>query len=237
MYIELKNIKYAYDENIILDDISFGIEKGEITGLIGENGAGKTTTILNLIKKLIPKSGSINIDGMDLNNIKIAELKTAYIPDQPVYYEELTLLEHLYFVQALYPHNSQNLEKLIEQFELKEHLNKIPSMLSKGTLQKMMISLALIRNYEFLIADEPFSGLDPKQIKLLKNILKENRTKNKAILISTHLLDLVEELCDKYVMIHRGQIIANGTKKEIIHEHGLDGLSTLEDIYLSLINK
>ena len=120
MFIELKNIKYAYDENIILDDISFGIEKGEITGLIGENGAGKTTTILNLIKKLIPKSGSINIDGMDLNNIKIAELKTAYIPDQPVYYEELTLLEHLYFVQALYPHNSQNLEKLIEQFELKE---------------------------------------------------------------------------------------------------------------------
>ena len=235
--LKVQSLTKKFGSQVVLDGVNLEINQGERVIILGQNGAGKTTTILNLIKKLIPKSGSINIDGMDLNNIKIAELKTAYIPDQPVYYEELTLLEHLYFVQALYPHNSQNLEKLIEQFELKEHLNKIPSMLSKGTLQKMMISLALIRNYEFLIADEPFSGLDPKQIKLLKNILKENRTKNKAILISTHLLDLVEELCDKYVMIHRGQIIANGTKKEIIHEHGLDGLSTLEDIYLSLINK
>lgn len=174
MYLELKNVRYAYDKQLVLKDINFGIEKGNITGLIGANGAGKTTTILNLTKKLTPQSGEILVDGNNLKDIKISNIKTAYIPDEPVYYEELTLLEHLQFVKALYPKNKIDIDQIIEMLELNEHLYKIPCMLSKGTLQKMMIALALIRDYDLLIADEPFNGLDPKQINIFKNILKNS---------------------------------------------------------------
>lgn len=235
MYLELKNVRYAYDKQIVLNDINFSIEKGEITGLIGANGAGKTTTILNLTKKITPQSGEILVNGINLQNIKMSEIKTSYIPDAPVYYEELTLLEHLQFVKALYPKNTIDVDQIIDILELNEHLYKIPCMLSKGTLQKMMIALALIRDYDLLIADEPFNGLDPKQINVFKNILKENRFANKAVLISTHLLDMVEDLCDKFVMIHEGIIIAAGSKQDIIHQYNLDKDSSLEKVYLNLM--
>lgn len=237
MYLELKNVRYAYDKQLVLKDINFGIEKGNITGLIGANGAGKTTTILNLTKKLTPQSGEILVDGNNLKDIKISNIKTAYIPDEPVYYEELTLLEHLQFVKALYPKNKIDIDQIIEMLELNEHLYKIPCMLSKGTLQKMMIALALIRDYDLLIADEPFNGLDPKQINIFKNILKNNRSADKAVIISTHLLDIVEDLCDKFVMIHQGKVIAEGSKQNIISQYNLDSKSSLEQVYLNLINR
>ena len=194
MYLELKDVKFSYEEQNVLNGISFGIEKGEITGLIGENGAGKTTTIFNIVKKLTPSSGKIIVGNRTLREIPMDDLRVSYIPDEPIYYEELTLLEHLRFVQALYPNNKKDINDIINRLDLNEHLHKIPSMLSKGTVQKLMISLALIREYDLLIADEPFNGLDPKQISVFKEILRENRTDNKAILISTHLLDLVEDL-------------------------------------------
>lgn len=237
MYLELKDVKFSYEEQNVLNGISFGIEKGEITGLIGENGAGKTTTIFNIVKKLTPSSGKIIVGNRTLREIPMDDLRVSYIPDEPIYYEELTLLEHLRFVQALYPNNKKDINDIINRLDLNEHLHKIPSMLSKGTVQKLMISLALIREYDLLIADEPFNGLDPKQISVFKEILRENRTDNKAILISTHLLDLVEDLCDKYVIIHKGKIIAQGTKKDIISKLDLDKNSSLEQVYLETINR
>lgn len=237
MFIRLKNVKYAYADHIVLNDISFGIDRGEITGLIGANGAGKTTTILNLTKKLTAQSGEITVQDKRLDEVAMSELRTAYIPDQPVYYEELTLLEHLNFVQALYPKKIVDIEEIIDQFELHEHLHKIPCMLSKGTLQKMMISLALIRDYNFLVADEPFNGLDPKQINVFKKILMDNRLNDKAILISTHLLDVVEDLCDKFVIIHEGRVIADGSKNDLICKNKLEEGSSLEQVYLALVNK
>ena len=237
MYLELKDVKFSYEEQNVLNGISLGIEKGEITGLIGENGAGKTTTIFNIVKKLTPSSGKIIVGNRTLREIPMDDLRVSYIPDEPIYYEELTLLEHLRFVQALYPNNKKDINDIINRLDLNEHLHKIPSMLSKGTVQKLMISLALIREYDLLIADEPFNGLDPKQISVFKEILRENRTDNKAILISTHLLDLVEDLCDKYVIIHKGKIIAQGTKKDIISKLDLDKNSSLEQVYLETINR
>lgn len=237
MYLELKDVKFSYEEQNVLNGISFGIEKGEITGLIGENGAGKTTTIFNIVKKLTPSSGKIIVGNRTLREIPMDDLRVSYIPDEPIYYEELTLLEHLRFVQALYPNNKKDINDIINRLDLNEHLHKIPSMLSKGTVQKLMISLALIREYDLLIADEPFNGLDPKQISVFKEILRENRTDNKAILISTHLLDLIEDLCDKYVIIHKGKIIAQGTKKDIISKLDLDKNSSLEQVYLETINR
>lgn len=235
MYLELKNINFSYGENVILKNVNFGVEKGEITGLIGANGAGKTTIIYNIVKKLIPKSGEILLNGKLLKDIQMDELNIAYIPDEPVYYEELTLMEHLQFVHALYSSNDIDIQELVKRMELQPHLHKIPSMLSKGTLQKMLIAIAMLREYEAFIADEPFNGLDPKQIKEFKNLLIESRANNKAILISTHLLDMVEELCDKYIMICAGEVIAAGSKQEIAKKYGLDSKKSVEELYLQII--
>lgn len=235
MYLELKNIFFSYDKEPVLKDISFGMNRGEITGLIGSNGTGKTTTIHNIIKKLKPQRGQILLDGKDIQTLDESKFPISYIPDTPVYYEELTLLEHLRFVKALYPESKIDISVLVNRFELQEHLNKVPGLLSKGTLQKMMIAIALIREYDVFVADEPLNGLDPKQISIFKNILLEMKQKNKAILISTHLLDMVEGICDKYIFLHQGTVVASGTKEEVAKQYHLDSSLTLEELYLLAI--
>lgn len=220
-----------------LDGISFKVARGEIVGLIGANGAGKTTAILHIIRYLNPKSGKIRLDGVDISKIKNEDFPVSYIPDTPVFYEELTLLEHLHFLKALYPDNKLSIDEIIDRLEILDHLHKVPSALSKGTKQKLMIALALLRRYELLIADEPFSGLDPKQIGIFRQVLEGCRQEQKAVLLSTHLLDMVDGTCDRYIMLHRGKLIAIGTKQDIIQRHALDPDSTLEQVYLTLVGK
>ena len=179
MFLEFDEISFSYPGVLALDNISFEVERGEIVGLIGANGAGKTTAILHIIRYLNPKSGRIRMDSVDISRIKNEDFPVSYIPDTPVFYEELTLLEHLHFIKALYPDNKLSIDEIIDRLELLDHLHKVPSALSKGTKQKLMIALALLRRYELLIADEPFSGLDPKQIGVFKQILKECRQEQK----------------------------------------------------------
>lgn len=143
--------------------------------------------------------------------------------------------EHLQFVKALYPQSDITLEAIIKQFNLQEHLYKIPGALSKGTLQKLMIALALLRQYDVFLADEPFTGLDPKQIHGFKQILQELRQQDKAILISTHLLDMAEGICDRYIFLHDGKILAEGSKAEVIKHFHLNGELSLEELYMLLI--
>ena len=170
MYVNVENVNFAYDKKPILHDINFGMNKGEITGLIGPNGAGKSTMLKLMIKKMKPNNGKIIIGDNDIFSIKRENNPVTFIPDIPVYYEELTVWEHLQFIKALYPENSVTVDSLIREFNLNQHLNKIPSALSKGTLQKLMIALALLRQYDVLLADEPFNGLDPAlQITLKRN--------------------------------------------------------------------
>ena len=237
MFLEFDEISFSYPGVLALDNISFEVERGEIVGLIGANGAGKTTAILHIIRYLNPKSGRIRMDSVDISRIKNEDFPVSYIPDTPVFYEELTLLEHLHFIKALYPDNKLSINEIIDRLELLDHLHKVPSALSKGTKQKLMIALALLRRYELLIADEPFSGLDPKQIGVFKQILKECRQEQKAVLLSTHLLDMVDGICDRYIMLHRGKLIAIGTKQDIIQRHALGPDSTLEQVYLTLVGK
>lgn len=234
MYLEFKNVTFAYDEKKVLDDISFTVNKGEITGLIGANGAGKTTTISNVIRKLRPQKGEILLAGKNIYEWDNRIYPVSFIPDEPIFYEELTVMEHLNFVKALYPQTDMDTSYLIDKFELQEHLYKVPGLLSKGTLQKLMIAISLLRNYELLLADEPLNGLDPRQISIFKNMLKELCGQNKAILISTHLLDIAEEFCDKYIILGKGKVITSGTKKEILREYHFSEDTSLEKIYLFL---
>ena len=215
MYVNVENVNFAYDKKPILHDINFGMNKGEITGLIGPNGAGKSTMLKLMIKKMKPNNGKII----------------------PVYYEELTVWEHLQFIKALYPENSVTVDSLIREFNLNQHLNKIPLALSKGTLQKLMIALALLRQYDVLLADEPFNGLDPAQTYKFKNTLKNLKKQDKTILISTHLLSLAEDFCDRYIFLYDGRIVEQGTKSEILQKQQMNKETSLEQIYMSLIGE
>ena len=158
----------------------------------------------------------------------------SYIPDEPVYYEFLTVEEHLQFIRDMYPTSVYRMEELIEQLNLTPHLKKMPSMLSKGNTQKLMIAMALLRNFDYLIADEPFTGLDPRQMKALKNCLMELRGQGKGVLLSTHLLDVIELFCDRYIMIDEGEVFTYGTKEWIAEAYGLNPDSSVEEIYIAL---
>ncbi|MEE0435636.1 MAG: ABC transporter ATP-binding protein [Peptococcaceae bacterium] len=228
--IDVHAVTKSYNGTKALDRVSFYVAPGEIVGLVGANGAGKTTTIQLLLQLMAPDSGTISINGKPAE----AAQNIAYIPDTPVYYEFLTVREHLQFIHDLYPENTISCEELINRLSLRPYLDKMPDTLSKGNKQKLMIATALLRDFDYLVADEPFTGLDPRQISTLKTMLLELRARGKGILLSTHLLDVIELFCDRYVMLHTGRVIATGSKAELLAAHGLAPTATIEECYLSL---
>ena len=197
MFFEFNDISYSYGQSIALDSLSFFAPRGEIVGLIGENGAGKTTAVKTIVRFIKPEHGTISINGTDIQKIKLEQYPVSYIPDTPVFYEELSLLEHLQFVKALFPDIPVSIEDTIVRFDLQEHCNKVPAALSKGTQQKLSIAMALLRSFDILVADEPFTGLDPTQIAVLKDCLLEVKQAGKLVLLSSHLLSVVENICDR----------------------------------------
>ena len=197
MFFEFNDISYSYGQSIALDSLSFFAPRGEIVGLIGENGAGKTTAVKTIVRFIKPEHGTISINGTDIQKIKLEQYPVSYIPDTPVFYEELSLLEHLQFVKALFPDIPVSIEDTIVRFDLQEHCNKVPAALSKGTQQILSIAMALLRSFDILVADEPFTGLDPTQIAVLKDCLLEVKQAGKLVLLSSHLLSVVENICDR----------------------------------------
>ncbi|MBR0475556.1 MAG: ATP-binding cassette domain-containing protein, partial [Treponema sp.] len=130
-----------------------------------------------------------------------------------------------------------SINEMLDKLDMKEHQNEIPAALSKGTRQKLMIAMALMREYELLIADEPFSGLDPKQIATLKALLLEQKEKGKIVLLSSHLLDVTENICDQYVVIKNGKRLLSGSKQELLSATQLPEYSTMEAVYLKLVEQ
>lgn len=236
MSLEFQNISFSYGNTLILDNVSFKIYKNEITGIIGQNGAGKTSTILNAIGLLRPHNGKILFNDIEISKIKKEKFPLAYIPDTPVLFEELTIREHLTFVKTLFNKTEDDITKLIDIFDLSKHQNKIPSSLSKGTKQKLMIACTILRNFDIIIADEPFEGLDPTQINTLKNVFLQLKSEGKGVILSTHLLNMVDDICDRYIIINNGEILASGTLDEIQIQFSLPP-STLEKTYLSIVNR
>ena len=237
MDFEVKQVFFSYGDVLALNGISFSANREQIVGLVGENGAGKSTIIKNIYRYLTPDSGTITLDGKDIFAYPSGAYPVSYIPDVPVFYEELSLLEHLHFIKAIYPQGGVSIDEMIERLDMKEHQNKIPAALSKGTRQKLMIAMALMREFELLIADEPFSGLDPKQIATLKALLLEQKEKGKIVLLSSHLLDVTENICDQYVVIKNGKRLLSGSKQELLSATQLSEDSTMEAVYLKLVEQ
>lgn len=234
--LQFKNVSKIYSNGIAaVDGITFCVPEGEIVGLIGPNGAGKSTAIKMGAKLLDGYSGEIRLNEVDITKIKNRNYAVSYIPDIPVYFDFMTLGEHLDFLDDLYAHQGvMNKNDLIETLSLSDYLLQYPGSVSKGTLQKLMISLALLRPFDFLIADEPFSGLDPEHIYVLRDLFIRVKKLGKGILLSTHRLELAESYCDSYVFLKKGEVLASGKKNELLDIAWLDKEASITDIYMKI---
>ncbi|MGT2682945.1 ABC transporter ATP-binding protein [Streptococcus porci] len=236
--LKLENVTGGYVNLPVLKKVTFEVKNGELIGLIGLNGAGKSTTINEIIGLLTPYDGRISIDGVTLaENLVEYRQKIGFIPETPSLYEELTLREHLETVAMAYDIDVAEAMKratpLLEIFRLTEKLDWFPTQFSKGMKQKVMIICALIVEPSLLIVDEPFLGLDPLAINDLMTLLADEKKKGTSILMSTHVLDSAEKMCDRFVILHKGEVRAQGTLTELREAFG-DKSASLNDIYMAL---
>ena len=239
--LEVKKLSGGYANIPVLKDVSFQVADGELVGLIGLNGAGKSTTIKEIIGLLTPYQGQILIDGQTIQGQAEAyRNKIGFIPETPSLYEELTLKEHLEVVALAYDLDwdaaFERAEKLLKLFRLEEKLEWFPVHFSKGMKQKVMIICAFMVQPSLLIVDEPFLGLDPVAIQDLIDLLEEEKKRGTSILMSTHVLDSAEKMCDRFVILHQGQVLADGNLDQLRQTFGQADAS-LNDIYLSLTQK
>lgn len=232
--LKIENLTKKYGDKSAIDNLNLEVQDGEIFGFIGHNGAGKTTTIKCMVGILEFDNGNIYING---NSIKDEPLKCkkniAYIPDNPDIYENLTGISYLNFVADIFEIDKKTREERInkyaEAFEIKNELQDLISSYSHGMKQKLVIISALIHTPKLLILDEPFVGLDPKASFTLKEIMKEITKEGAAIFFSSHVLEVVEKLCDKVGIIKEGKLITYGTVEEV------KGNESLEEVFLELI--
>ena len=239
--LEVKKLSGGYANIPVLKDVSFQVTDGELVGLIGLNGAGKSTTIKEIIGLLTPYEGQILIDGQTLlGQAEAYRKKIGFIPETPSLYEELTLKEHLEVVALAYDLDwdaaFERAEKLLKLFRLEEKLEWFPVHFSKGMKQKVMIICAFMVQTSLLIVDEPFLGLDPVAIQDLIDLLEQEKKRGTSILMSTHVLDSAEKMCDRFVILHQGQVLADGNLDQLRQTFGQADAS-LNDIYLSLTQK
>ena len=236
--LKIENVVGGYVNIPVLKDISFEVADGELVGLIGLNGAGKSTTINEIMGLLTPYEGSISVDGLTLaQNQSEYRKKIGFIPETPSLYEELTLKEHIETVAMAYDIDEklamERANNFLERFRLSDKLEWFPINFSKGMKQKVMIICAFIVDPSLFIVDEPFLGLDPLAIADLTDLLAKERANGKSILMSTHVLDSAEKMCDRFVILHQGQVRATGTLEDLRLEFG-DQTASLNDIYMSL---
>lgn len=236
--LEINKLTGGYVNIPVLKEVSFSVPDGQLIGLIGLNGAGKSTTINEIIGLLHPYAGEVWIDGLSLQEAPTDyRKKIGYIPETPSLYEELTLREHIETVAMAYDLDMDQVmvrvQPLLERFRLAEKLDWFPTQFSKGMKQKVMIICAYAVDPSLYIVDEPFLGLDPVAIADLIQLLADEKAKGKSILMSTHVLDSAEKMCDGFVILHKGQIRAKGTLDELRSTFG-DEKASLNDIYMTL---
>ncbi|MDU5140980.1 MAG: ABC transporter ATP-binding protein [Paenibacillus dendritiformis] len=198
-------------------NISFQVNAGELVGLIGPNGAGKSTTIKSILGIMREVKGAIRIgDGTGTY---------AYVPEQPVLYDSMTLWEHLELAAAAHElpeaEFRERAEELLGIFQLTEVKHHLPASFSKGMQQKLMLIIAFLLKPSLYIVDEPFVGLDPRATRRFLRMLEEERKRGAGVLMSTHVLDTAERVCDSFVLIHQGRIVASGTLDQVRAASGL----------------
>jgi len=215
MSLIIKNLNKNFKEHKVLNNISIELKKSEITGLLGINGAGKSTLMRILAGYYDNWDGEISINGIDFKKeLNKAQKITGYLPENNPLYKEMYVEEYLEFITSLYKVKSDNFNEIIEQTGLKNVLNKKIETLSKGFKQRIGIASSIIHNPELILMDEPTSGLDPIQLNEIRNLIKKI-SENKIILFSSHILQEIDLICDKIIIIDNGEIILNEYKNKL----------------------
>jgi len=235
--ISVRDLGKLYGDFPAVRSISFDVAAGEVLGLVGPNGAGKTTTLRCLAGIITPSSGSVAIARHDMRTDAIAAKRAlAFIPDEPHLFEYLSVEEHLRFIARLYgvADVEARIPALLGELELSEKKRALPGELSRGMRQKLAIACGLLHDPSVLILDEPLTGLDPGGMRRMRETITKRASAGTAVILSSHLLNLVEELCTKLLVLRRGQRVAYGTIDEIIGTHPQLAGRSLEDVFLAL---
>ena len=236
--IETRNLIKRYGDKVAVNNVSFDIYAGEVFGFLGPNGAGKTTTIKMIVGLLQPTSGTVKVAGYDVQTQPLfAKAASGYVPDTPNLYAKLTGRELLNFVGDLYSLDrnqvAHRIDELLRMFDLSSAADDTFDSYSHGMQQKTALAAALMHDPKVLILDEPTAGLDPKSARLIKDILRQLADRGAAVMLSTHILEIAERMCDRIGIINKGELIAVGTMEEL-RKLGKAGQSSLEDIFLGL---
>lgn len=236
--IKLTNLAKSYRKQEAVNNLNLEVKKGELFGFLGPNGAGKTTTIKMLTGLLEPTSGSAEIKAINIwKNPIEAKKHIAYVPDQPNLYPKLTGWNYLEFIASVFRVPQDKFQskatELLQVFSLTEEANDLIETYSHGMKQKIAICGALVHEPEVLFLDEPTVGLDPKSARSLKNLLRDLCDNGMTAFVSTHILEIAEQMCDRVGIILDGNIIAMGTMDEL-KSSGADAKRSLEDVFLEL---
>ena len=237
--IKIEGLKVSYGDYLAVDDLNLNIQKGELFAFLGPNGAGKTTTIKALTGLLNPDSGTIEICGHDMEESPLkAKSLMGYVPDVAVFYEKLTSIEFMKFIGDLYGIDKKilydNTVELFNTMDLEPFANAQIEELSHGTRQRLAIAASLCHEPEVFVIDEPMVGLDPLHARVVKQELQKRCQNGLTVMMSTHLLNVAEELADRIGIIDGGKLIALGTLEEL--RMGKDA-EALEEIFLKLFDK
>ena len=236
--LKLTNLTKKFGNFTAVNNINLEINAGDFFGFLGQNGAGKTTTIKMITGLYAPTNGTVQISGYDIQKDHIEAKKLiGYIPDQPFLYEKLTGREFLYFCGGLYKIEKSKLKKkideTIDQLKIEQWVDKRTEEYSQGMRQRIAIASAMLHNPKLLVVDEPMIGLDPQSALIVKNILKRKASEGVAIFMSTHSLNVAEEVCTRIGIIKDGQMIFEDKKEVVEQIKGTDHLN-LESLFLHM---
>jgi ABC-2 type transport system ATP-binding protein len=236
--IEFDHVTRVYGPKTAVSDLSLAIPRGELFALLGPNGAGKTTTIKMLVGLLRPSRGAVRVCGFDLvADARNAHLHTGYVPDEPCLYEKLTGREFLWFIADMFgmPRHlaTRRIAEEIEHFELGEFADDLAESYSLGMKQRLVFAASLLHDPDVLVLDEPMVGLDPRSVRIVKDLLKARTQEGMTVFMSTHTLAMAEEMADRVGIMVRGRLRFLGTVTEL-REHMSLETTSLEQLYLEL---
>ena len=234
--LDVEGLTKVYGDFMAVKDLTFSAGPGELLGLVGPNGAGKTTTLRCLAGIFPPTRGRIVIGGHDLQVDPVAAKRgLAYFPDEPRLFEHLTIRQHLRFIGRLYQVGdvAERSEALLAELDLVDKADQLPGELSRGMRQKVQLACGLLHGPQVLLFDEPLTGLDPFAIRYTKDMIRAQAAAGRTIVISSHLLGMLEEICTRVLILGRGVKLLDGTLAEFRERFATgSGEASLEDIFL-----
>lgn len=228
MGLKIENLTKTYGDFKALNHVSLEAENGKILGILGRNGAGKTTTIKSIMGIIEPEEGSITFDGIDIRKAKVS---IGYLPEERGLYVNAVVKDQLLYFAMLNGMDKKaaftEIKKLLEEFKIPGYLNKKVKTLSKGNKQKIQLISAILHKPQMVILDEPFSGLDPVNIELFKSTVLDLKKSGVTILFSSHRMEDVEEMCDRIVMLNKGNVVENNTVQALINKYSREDVMNI----------